>query len=57
MKREMFYGHEHKFQTLDQLKIAMDEYIMYYNTKRITTKLKGMTPVQYRNHPLKSMDV
>ena len=52
MKREMFYGHEHEFQTLDQLKIAMEEYIMYYNTKRITTKLKGMTPVQYRNHPL-----
>lgn len=57
MKREMFYGHEHEYQTLDQLKNAMEEYIMYYNAKRITTKLKGMTPGQYRNHPLKSMNV
>lgn len=52
MKREMFDGHEHEFQALDQLKIAMEEYIMYYNTKRITTKLKRMTPVQYRNQSL-----
>lgn len=24
------------------------EYTEYYNTQRITTKLKGLTPVQYR---------
>lgn len=49
MKNEMFYGYEYTFETLDDLKIAMEEYIEYYNTKRITTKLKGLTPVQYRN--------
>lgn len=27
----------------------MEEYIKYYNTQRITTKLKGLTPVQFRN--------
>ena len=37
MKREMFYGHEYEFKTLDELQIAMEEYIEYYNTQRITT--------------------
>ncbi len=48
MKNEMFYGYEYTFQTLEDLKIAMEKYIEYYNTQRITTKLKGLTPVQYR---------
>ncbi|MCI9293094.1 MAG: IS3 family transposase [Erysipelotrichaceae bacterium] len=30
----------------------MEEYIKYYNTQRITTKLKGLTPVQFRNQSL-----
>lgn len=49
MKNEMFYGYEYTYKTLEELKIAMEEYIEYYNTQRITTKLKGLTPVQYRN--------
>ena len=52
MKNEMFYGHEHEFKTLDQLKAAMEEYITYYNEKRIKVKLKGLTPLQYRNQSL-----
>lgn len=49
MKNEMFYGHENEFKTLEELEKAMKEYIEYYNTQRIVTKLKGLTPVQYRN--------
>lgn len=49
MKNEMFYGHEHEFETFDQLKAAMEEYITYYNEKRIKVKLKGVTPLQFRN--------
>ncbi len=52
MKNEMFYGYEYTFETLEDLKIAMEEYIEYYNTQRITEKLKGLTPVQYRNQSL-----
>lgn len=52
MKNEMFYGYEYGFKTLDELRLAMEEYIEYYNTQRITTKLKGSTPVQYRNQSL-----
>ena len=55
MKNEMFYGHEYEFKTLDELEIAMEEYIQYYNTQRITTKLKGLTPVQYRTQSLVSL--
>lgn len=49
MKNEMFYGHEYEFNSLDELEIAMKEYIDYYNNKRITTKLKGLTPTLYRH--------
>lgn len=52
MKNEMFYGHEFDFKTLDELESAMRDYIDYYNNQRITVKLKGLTPVQYRNQSL-----
>ena len=46
MKNEMFYGHESEFKTLEELKKAINDYIIYYNEKRIKLKLKGMSPVQ-----------
>lgn len=52
MKREMFYRHEYKFQTLEELENTMKEYIESYNIQRITTKLKGLTPIQYRSQSL-----
>ena len=48
MKNVMFYGHEYEFETLQQLKEAMEEYIRYYNEERIKVKLKGLTPLQVR---------
>ena len=54
MKNEMFYGHEFEFETLEQLQEAMEEYIDYYNNKRIQVKLKGLTPCQARNQSLYS---
>ncbi len=52
LKNEMFYGHEYEFKTLDQLKEAIEEYIEYYNTKRIKVKLKGLTPCEARKQAL-----
>ena len=49
MKKEMFLGKEYIFQSLNELEVAIHEYIEYYNNKRISLKLKGLTPVQYRN--------
>jgi transposase InsO family protein len=52
MKNEMFYGEEDTFETLDDLKAAMEEYIRYYNEERISLKRKGLTPLQYRHQSL-----
>ena len=48
LKVEMFYG-EH-FQSVDDFIQALHDYIHYYNNERISLKLKGMSPVQYRTH-------
>lgn len=52
MKSAMFYGQENSYKTIEELKSAIAEYIDYYNTKRIKLKLKGLTPMQYRNQSL-----
>lgn len=36
----------------DALTTALHEYISCYNTERISTKLKGLSPVQYRAQAL-----
>lgn len=55
MKSEMFFGHEKEFQTLEELELAIREYIEYYNNRRIKLRLKGMSPVRYREHYKKSI--
>lgn len=52
LKSEMYYGQEHKYKTIEELTVAIDAYIDYYNNKRIKSKLKGLTPAQYRNQSL-----
>jgi transposase InsO family protein len=48
LKQEMYYGE--KLCTFEELKRRIEEYIDYYNNKRIKQKLAGMSPVQYRTH-------
>jgi len=48
LKTEMYYGQEDKYQTLEDLWKAIDEYIYYYNNDRIKERLKGLSPLQYR---------
>ena len=40
--------HNNHYQSYDELKSAVTDYVYYYNNKRIKTKLAGKTPVQYR---------
>lgn len=40
--------HNEEYDNIDQLKVAVDEYIHYYNHDRIKVKLNGLSPVQYR---------
>ena len=49
LKTEMFYEQEEKYKTLEELKEAIEDYIYYYNNKRIKEKLKGLTPASYRS--------
>ena len=44
----MFYGHEHEFKSIEQLRGKMIKYIHYYNNSRIMVKLGGKTPCQVR---------
>ena len=48
----MFYGHENEFETLDDVRKAIENYIELYNFKRINTKRNGMSPFEYRQHPI-----
>ena len=57
MKNEMLYGHEYEFNTLEELKCVMEEYIHYYNEERIQIKLKGLTPCQARNQALSCLSI
>ena len=52
LKSEMFYEQEEKYGTLEELKETIEEYIYYYNNKRIKKKLKGLTPASYRSQSL-----
>lgn len=47
LKSEMYYLR--KFHDIETLKMAITEYIDFYNNWRLQKNLKGLTPVEYRN--------
>lgn len=58
---EGFFGHlkdefyrNRDFKSFEQFKEELEEYIRYWNTKRYQMCLNGMTPVQYRSHPIRA---
>ncbi|MBM6636851.1 IS3 family transposase [Leclercia adecarboxylata] len=46
LKSECFYTR--KFNDVDELKVVLEDYIRYYNTRRISLKFNGLSPVEYR---------
>lgn len=46
LKSELFYLK--RFETVEELTVALDEYIRYYNHERIKSKLGGLSPVEFR---------
>lgn len=52
LKSEFFYLN--RFSSIEQLEVGIRQYIHYYNHDRIKTKLKGLSPVQYRTQALAS---
>ncbi|WP_246875208.1 IS3 family transposase [Corynebacterium sp. Marseille-P3884] len=53
LKTEMYHGEV--FDTVAEFNQAIDEYIGWYNTERIQQRLKGLTPMQYRNQTLEPL--
>ncbi|MFR4948493.1 IS3 family transposase [Thomasclavelia spiroformis] len=47
-----YYSPELKLEIINKVLIDGKLMLVYYNTQRITAKLKGITPVQYRNQSL-----
>ena len=50
LKSELLYLK--KFKSMDHFKSELIEYIEYYNNERIKSKLKGLSPVEYRTQSL-----
>ena len=50
LKAEMFYLQQ--FHSFEELLQAIDEYIVFYNTRRLQSKLKGLAPLDFRNQTL-----
>ena len=48
MKNEMYYGSEKEYRSFEEFAKSVEEYIDYYNNKRIQAKTKWMPPVKYR---------
>ncbi|MFR0909385.1 IS3 family transposase [Eubacterium sp.] len=48
LKNEMYYGYEKNYASFEAFSKAVEEYIDYYNNKRIQAKTKWMPPVKYR---------
>ena len=46
LKQEIYYGH--MFNSYEELKQTIEDYIRYYNNERIKKKLDFMSPVEYR---------
>ena len=46
MKQEMYHGTV--YYSYESLKLAIEKYINYYNTRRIKEKLNWMSPISYR---------
>lgn len=50
IKSEMYYLT--RFHNFDELVQSIDEYVDFYNTRRLQEKLKGLTPIEYRSQSL-----
>lgn len=46
LKCEKYYLH--KYNTYEDLSNAIDEYIIFYNTKRLQKRLNGLSPIEFR---------
>ena len=48
LKNEMFYGFAREYTSFEAFASAIDDYIAYYNKRRIQAKTKWMPPSKFR---------
>jgi putative transposase len=49
-KTEMYYLR--KFTSFEELKLAVDKYMYFYNHERYRSKFKGLAPIEVRNQAI-----
>jgi transposase InsO family protein len=52
IKSEMYYLN--RFHTYEDLKQAVDNYMEFYNRRRLQIKLEGLSPMEFRTQALAS---
>lgn len=50
LKSEMYHGE--RYTSVAEFRLAIDDYIYWYNNHRLQQQFKGLTPMQYRNQTL-----
>ena len=53
LKKAIWFDREKDYRSPDQLIVAIDDYIDWYNNERIQAKLKGLSPLQFRKQAFK----
>lgn len=48
LKKAIWFGHENEYKSPEELMAAIDDYIRWYNEKRVQHNLGGLTPLQFR---------
>ncbi|WP_127572147.1 IS3 family transposase [Paenibacillus xylaniclasticus] len=48
MRINEYCNYLHKYQTFEQLKNDIDDYIHFYNYERLQKKLNGLSPIEFR---------
>lgn len=52
LKTEMYHGEY--YASVEEFYQAVNDYILWYNNERLQQRLKGLTPMQYRNQTLEN---
>ena len=53
LKSETYHGED--FSTVEEFTQAIEDYIQWYKTEPIQQRLKGLTPMHYRNQALERL--
>ena len=53
LKKAIWLGLEKKYKSVEDLFKSIDDYIKWYNEKRIQHKIKGLSPLQFRKQAFK----